>query len=142
DGISREHYVSRAVLGLIEENGVVAVSGAHWLQGKDRCIPINVLKSKILCERHNCALSPLDVAAVQLYEALHSARLMHALHGVHGTPGCLLLGNGHDIERWCVKLMAGLLFSRSARAPARPDGREPLRKTWVDFLFGNRARLP
>jgi hypothetical protein len=57
--ISREHYISRSVLTQLGE--VLRISGAPWLD-PDQTLDTTVenLTAKILCKRHNEALSPLD----------------------------------------------------------------------------------
>jgi hypothetical protein len=60
--ISQEHYVSRSVLEQIGPK--VKVAGMLWLDD-DQTLETNVdnLAAKILCKRHNEALSPLDQEA-------------------------------------------------------------------------------
>src|SRR5882672_5744136 len=59
-GISGEHYISEIVLEQLSEPAV-AIDGVFWLPpGEQKIIGINSLTAKILCARHNSALSPLD----------------------------------------------------------------------------------
>lgn len=60
--ISREHYVSRAVLEQLGHG--IKVTGAPWLApGISLETTAESLTAKILCRRHNAALSPLDDVA-------------------------------------------------------------------------------
>src|SRR5438552_3125619 len=60
--LSAEHPMSRAVLQ--EIGPTVRVGGVPWLpSGEQKNIGINNLKTRILCSRHNSALSPLDAEA-------------------------------------------------------------------------------
>ena len=60
--ISREHYISRSVLDQLGE--IIRVSGAPWLRPDETLsTTIENLTAKILCKRHNEALSPLDAEA-------------------------------------------------------------------------------
>lgn len=86
--LSGEHYISQAVLRQIDTSGANAVrlGGLPWLKaGETRDLPIAGVQSKILCERHNHALSPLDNAAGrkrQPTDALVKACWVFCLSGV------------------------------------------------------------
>ena len=57
--ISREHYMSKAVLDQL--GSTLRVSGMPWLKpGQTLDTSVASLTAKILCKRHNEALSPLD----------------------------------------------------------------------------------
>jgi hypothetical protein len=59
--LSAEHYISKSVLQAIGDT--VAVSGVPLLSdGQEKEVGINSLTAKILCSRHNSALSLLDSA--------------------------------------------------------------------------------
>jgi hypothetical protein len=58
-GISREHYVSQSVF----PNQSIFVRGLDWCLDEAKEIRIETLTGKILCKRHNTALSELDSTA-------------------------------------------------------------------------------
>lgn len=71
DKISREHYLSAAVMKAIAPDGDLKVGGLAWqppqtLQG----IGIQSLQSKVLCTSHNSGLTELDAEATRFVESL------------------------------------------------------------------------
>jgi hypothetical protein len=73
EGLSREHYISRSLIDAPE----VRVRGMPWQRKAfERYAPDN-LTARILCRRHNSALSPLDAHAKRFFLALE-AGLQHA----------------------------------------------------------------
>jgi hypothetical protein len=66
--ISREHYISRSVLDLFGGGGI-AVSGMPWIpDGEQRRVSAASLTGRMLCERHNQALSSLDAVAARFLQ--------------------------------------------------------------------------
>lgn len=68
--LTREHFISDDVLGSISWDGkVVVVEGAAWQDKTQRqkTIGRNSLSSRMLCRRHNNALSPLDKMAAEFF---------------------------------------------------------------------------
>ncbi len=140
--ITREHYVSAGILRMIGGGREVKVSGATWLKGESKSLRVDSFASNMLCSRHNSALSPLDSAALQLFEKLQTLRVSSDQPDETHRDVCALLVNGHDIERWCLKAMLGGLFSGNLGVPgAEPKSATPQRK-FIEFLFGDRAEVP
>src|SRR5947207_11468886 len=51
--ISREHYVSRDVLNVLQTTGQVGIAGMPWLaSNENQTVGIEALTAKILCARH------------------------------------------------------------------------------------------
>jgi hypothetical protein len=93
------------------------------------------LASKILCERHNSVvLSPLDTVAKRLFCRLHRIRQNLTSNGKAGDQ--LFLFNGHDIERFMLKMLCGQLFSGNTSVGGRRIGpwKPPL--GWLGLLVG------
>src|SRR5205814_7233185 len=98
-------------------------------------VPIGSFKSKILCDRHNSALSPLDVVGHRFFK---SFRLLNAeLRDETKKPknrGYLF--NGHDVERYILKILCGDGFANKMQGMAgrirnwRPSAQ------WVRVLYG------
>jgi hypothetical protein len=125
--ITEEHYFSRAILEQIaNDETMVKVGGVPRADSQTRDLPVARLVSNILCERHNNALSPLDTAASKLfeYEFTHTKQLEAGKNVLIGT--C-----GHDIERWSLKWLCGILAMRKRQIP----------DAWVRILFGEDEML-
>jgi hypothetical protein len=110
--ISREHYISRSVL---EQLGVtIAVSGMPWQRdGEIFSTSIASLIAKILCERHNHALSPLDTEAGKFFSNLTSALVDLERKTLSRRPIFHLI-SGEMIELWMLKVACGLYYSVGA----------------------------
>ena len=101
--MSREHFISESVLKIIEvPNKGMTISGPNWLtEGEERNISLASLTSKVLCERHNAALSPLDGVGKRFFE--------YIMRGIEQSD--ILMINGYEVERWMLKLLCGYLAS-------------------------------
>lgn len=123
--ISKEHYLSRGVLRELAGAGptnTVRMSGMGLPEGD--LPPDQVGQAKILCGRHNSALSALDTAGARLFRALRE--------GIKTIPAFAYRSfSGVDVERWLLKVTCGV------RAASKQD--VPLE--WLEFLFGS-AELP
>jgi hypothetical protein len=128
--ISREHYISKGLLGLM--GGTVDVAGLSFQQPDTlRGLPEKSLTAKALCERHNHALAPLDAEVARLYEALRDfdAGLRDSASWVSEER----VVNGADIERWMLKALAGLTHGKLLTSTKlRVDS------GWLHILFGGR----
>ena len=101
--ISREHYISR---GLISRPGL-KVRGMPWQAEPVMATSADALTSKILCQRHNSALSPLDAHAQRAFLALEAAQ-MHATKASLSRKRFSTLISGEALELWAMKTLAGL----------------------------------
>jgi hypothetical protein len=110
--LSAEHYISKSVLQAI--GATVGVSGVPWLPHRmEKEIGINSLTAKILCSRHNSALSPLDSAAGTFFEKLQAIEVdlqQRSLSRKHS----FVLMSGEALELWMLKLACGLFYSKNA----------------------------
>lgn len=97
-----EQYVSKALL--LRFGNKFHVDGPDWaVQGK--YFTEKSLRAKVLCERHNGALSPLDRVIGEFYDVLSAAH--------RGRVGIRDF-DGEDLERWALKVMLGVASSGSA----------------------------
>ena len=124
--ITREHYLTRALMDYLEEHGQGTFRGFSFLK-EGKGIPGNKVVAKVLCDAHNPALSPLDAEILRLFKAIHAPR-----------PG-LTLFNGQDIERWMVKAALGMTAAGVVRKGGTPSHSDP-NSPWVKYLFTNGAR--
>lgn len=138
--ISREHFISRRLIREIEKTYLpgqrMQVGGFPW-QSPDQLQEVSpsALASKVLCERHNNSLSPLDSVGGSFFRAFHQ---IHNDFHSNPTPRQYYLFNGHDVERWLLKTLFGVIASGSTNNVPR-DTRPP--KDYLDCLFQG-ERLP
>jgi hypothetical protein len=111
-GFSREHFISQSVLKLIGDKHV-AVNGVPWLpKGETRALPINELVARrILCERHNAAMSPLDTAAGKFFSAIKSIYDDLGNNRTLSRKRQWWLVSGEELELWLLKTAFGLYHS-------------------------------
>ncbi|MBZ4518191.1 hypothetical protein [Mycobacterium avium] len=79
--LTREHFITDDVLGAISADGkVVVVEGAAWQDKTERRKTIGraSLSRKMLCRRHNNALSPLDQMAAEFFRYFLEDHHRHA----------------------------------------------------------------
>jgi hypothetical protein len=111
DKMTREHFLSKGILENLTNDGIIRVSGFPWQsQGQLTRVTPNNLTARVLCDRHNHALSSLDKVAKRFIDGLHRVYDEFAT-----TPNSkqdwAVLFNGHDVERWMVKLLCGAVYS-------------------------------
>jgi len=130
DKLSREHHVSASVLKLLGEEHTI--SNASWLPPGRHSppIPVGSLGSKILCERHNRFLSPLDASAKVVFKGL-----LQALWGPPRGPSPQRVGaDGDKLELWLLKACCGALASGSLIEGGNVLPRE-VPRAWLNVLF-------
>jgi hypothetical protein len=117
DQISREHYMSKSVLNQFGQ--VVRVSGMPWLAiGETFDTSVASLTAKILCTRHNAALSPLDDEAALFFSVLRKALIDLGRKTLSKKPIFHLVG-GDALELWMLKVACGLYFAIGSRDGTR-----------------------
>jgi len=135
--ISREHSISHAALKILADGDVVDIGGLKWMPEEQRkMIPSTALASKVLCANHNGALSELDLFAQRFADcALRAAQTLGPEQ--RSNPISVDLFNGHDLERWLIKCLCGLVASENAEAGRSPgEERWKPSERWLDYLFG------
>ncbi len=105
-GLSREHYISR---GLID-GPELQVRGMPWqTEEVARYSPDNLV-ARILCRRHNSAMSPLDEQAIRFFLAVE-AGLKHAQRRSLSRKSRFYMTSGDGLELWAMKTLASLYAS-------------------------------
>jgi hypothetical protein len=128
--ISREHYVSAAVSEVLGDEH--RITNASWLPpGQESAgIPTSALGSKILCERHNSALSGLDTHAKEFFTQL--------VWGFSDMQPCVprrqVTFVGEQIELWVLKAACGALASGNLVERGCAIKRQPPIE-WLNLLF-------
>ncbi|MDH5178964.1 MAG: hypothetical protein OEY07_04805 [Gammaproteobacteria bacterium] len=126
--LSGEHYISQNLLHHLNINNSLSVSGFSWTGTDTKTVPPSALASNILCERHNNILSGLDSIALKLFHALDESDLSDT------DDKELLLFSGHDLERWLLKTLCGLIASKSLALT--DDVERGIQREWLEILYG------
>jgi len=143
--LSAEHYVSKAILDLLNaptpsgsgKPKDLRVKGLHWIpDGEERCIPPDALKAKVLCTRHNSALSGLDAMAAQFFLALDAIDEEFGPREAEAAERVRVF-NGHDVERWLLKMTCGLAASGCVDHGWVKPTDSDIPQEWLHVLFGD-----
>lgn len=126
--ISREHYISRGLLELWGRFNL-QLEGAPWAPETTPTVSVNSMTSKILCRRHNEALSPLDSLAKDLFEFVF-------IENHESAPEVMLI-NGYELERWFLKTLCGLVAAGMATRNGQILESWKPELEWLDILFGD-----
>lgn len=132
--ISREHYVSAAILRIVSlgESSVLvrnlSFQSTETLESKG----IDNLVAKVLCSKHNNELSRFDCAGLALFDGMDQ---IDSAAGKADVLASTILVNGDDLERWMLKTLWGGLFS--GNFPVLNGSFKSLRppKAWLSILF-------
>jgi len=125
EGVLQQLGTALRVSGMpwLEELGTgLGVSGAPWLKaGEVGKTSVASLTAKILCNRHNEALSPLDAEAAHFFSVLREAVNDLNRKTISRKP-ILHLVDGAALELWMVKVACGLYYSVAAKDGVKLSG--------------------
>jgi len=129
------------LLKQLSVEGSLALDGFPWQDsGAISSVRPATLTGKILCRRHNLALSPLDAIASRLFERIDQFH-HEFIDSTRKYENRFFLFNGHDIERWMLKTLCGAVVSRNAEIrTGEPNWRPSL--GWLKILFGEEPFRP
>lgn len=136
DKISGEHYISHSILRELSEDGVtVEIEGLSWLKDDEKKkLPTKRLESNILCKRHNEALAGFDSLAKRFFSTID--RIDKGFGADHDqNEDRVFLFNGHDIERWMLKTLCGVVHSKSSSSQSGPIKAWKPNLQWLQILF-------
>jgi hypothetical protein len=120
----------------METSEGVKITGIPWLkQQVEKWISPRRMVAKILCKRHNEALSPLDYQAGRLIRTI--GKFDREFNDPEPRPDIVFF-SGEDIERWMLKTICGTIASANAFKD-RVTGIDDVPTGWVDLLFGKTA---
>lgn len=141
--ITNEHFISRNILEKLTKS-TLRFKGASHFFGKDEAdIGIDNFAAKVLCDRHNSILSPLDSSAGAFFSAMESFVGALLSDASTGNAVDLRLASGLDMERWLVKVFCGLTAARKIRgASGVPRPRSDLSPALLNALVGNTVLTP
>lgn len=135
--ITAEHFVSEGVLNDLQEGGRLMVTGFPWQP--DPKTPISVapaaLTAKVLCEHHNWALSPLDAIGIRFMKCIKLA-LNPERPALVPERREWWLFNGHDIERWLLKVLCGTASAGNLRFQGQRLSKTKPPSEILDLLYG------
>lgn len=125
--LSREHYVSRAVLQEISPDPILA--GLSFLRGEEKRLPVSALAARILCRRHNSQLAELDDEAAKSFRALRRFENGNK-DSVVAPSDDFEFVDGPRLEAWMLKTLFGLLAAGVLTGSSGPlvrvrEGAEP-----------------
>ncbi len=115
--LNREHYISKAVLEITKTFGL---RGLPWQDPNEEVFNYGMesLASRILCERHNSALSPLDAMAARTYRILMQIRDELARPTQYDR-GRWFIASGEALELWTIKTLCGMFHAKVASTQGR-----------------------
>jgi len=98
---------------------------------------IKAMAAKVLCKRHNESLATLDSAADRLLMVqMQLARLTTRENPIKHLQNFHILINGHDIERWAIKSLIGMIAANAIRINDKLVKNYPIEDEWVQILMG------
>ncbi|WP_420392942.1 hypothetical protein [Acuticoccus sp.] len=115
--ITREHWVSKTILDRIHGLKVQGLPGR-----KDEFVSVSPqsLTSKVLCDKHNSILSPLDEMAGRAFETLQKAALHVSAGHINRKKERWYILDGYALELWAIKVLSGLHFGGVMHTNGQP----------------------
>jgi hypothetical protein len=123
--MSREHYVSD---GIFDGESITAF-GLEWCRDEPRTISLKSAVAKILCAKHNSALSDFDGEAARLSKFLVSEVYRQP------TVEARVKINGRLLEKWALKTFFNLGYLRALHRE-QPNAIEPP-DSLIRYLYCN-----
>jgi len=124
--------MTESLLKAIALDDEIEVVGLPWLKpANSKVVGTNALTARILCVRHNTALSGLDATALRFFQTIEQ---IHANFGEdlsHQHPI-----NGDEFERWLLKTLCGFAVAGmfvDAHGEKIVGWKAPL--GWLEILF-------
>ncbi len=125
EDLTLEHYISDDLLESISWDGkVVMVRGAAWLPSDTgKPVGVNSLSSRMLCGRHNRALSPLDRMAADYFRYFLEDHIdMFKFLGNDFRKEfarAFIMASGPFMELWMLKALWGAIESKALTVDGR-----------------------
>jgi len=128
--------MSRSILQQL--GATLRVSGMPWLSpGESLETSVASHTAKILCKRHNEALSPLDAGAAEFFSILRQALIDLKRKTLSRKPILHLL-SGEALELWMLKVACGLYFAIGAKDGIKLSRTHAIDLTKVQLAFFRR----
>ncbi|MGO9102716.1 hypothetical protein [Mycobacterium sp.] len=138
--LTKEHWISEGILRspTFGDGRKVDIGELFWQRETSQVLPIAALGARVLCERHNNALSRLDSTATRLHATVERYYLAQLREPDRYVSEFDLI-SGEDIERWLLKLVWGRLAAAKETPTLLEDTRT--RKVLLQYLFRD-GKLP
>lgn len=134
--MSAEHPVSESVLKTLTAGKLhVGVTGHRWQREAFQTVGIASLASKVLCTRHNELFSALDARFAAFFRAMRDTE--RVLVASEKAASAQYAFNGHDLERWILKALCGVVRSGAFDRSIGAGWRAP--KKWLEIILGQRT---
>jgi hypothetical protein len=134
--LSREHYLSSAVFDLLGGNEL-RVQGLPWLKpGEQITLRPNDIVAKVLCEKHNNQLSPVDTETARFLKTIYTCT-RGGIQGVVPLDDLCFEFDGTLVERWMLKVICGAIAAGAHGGYSRNVPRR-----WVEVLYQKRPWPP
>jgi hypothetical protein len=133
--ISREHLISKCLFS----DQKINVLGLPWCKDEAKTIGIESLTGKILCRKHNSALSEVDTGVKHSLETLGAAVDLHQVRGRMRSRHWAIRYFETDmllLERWCLKTLINLNVSEKSRLPFVDSVSTGVPEELVRVVFG------
>jgi hypothetical protein len=115
--ITKEHFISRNILEKLTRDTLKFENAGHFFRGKSHVeIGIDGFASKVLCDKHNSVLSPLDSAAGAAFQRIEELTKDLILADKGYTLNSFHVVSGIDMERWMIKVFCGLVAAGKIRS--------------------------
>jgi len=122
-GVSREHPITDGIF----DGEIITVFGLSWCKTEPKTIGLSAAVAKVLCRRHNSALSPYDSKASKLSRFLAANLVEQPMEASE------IKLDGWLLEKWALKTFTNLGYI-GALDPHNHAQLEP-RKDIVEYLF-------
>jgi hypothetical protein len=130
--LSSEHAISKSIS--VDFGGEPTVRVLR--DGSRRIVPPSSGGRRVLCKRHNSALSALDEIGRRFIRA-NTECVRHVLENRSEDTHSLL--NGYDVERWMLKILCAMAHDEPiSRIDPSPIWRVP--ESWARVLFEGRPK--
>jgi hypothetical protein len=138
--MTREHFISENVLEKMATNTLRFENAGHFFGGKQTVeIGIDDFCAKVLCDKHNPALSDLDAAAGTAFSTIEALAkdCVEFANLERRSLSQFHLSSGVDIERWLIKVYCGLVAAKKVRSSSgRIIERDTLQPDLLNALVG------
>jgi hypothetical protein len=138
--MTKEHFISRNILERVTTGTLRFENAGHFFGGQQTVeIGIDSFSAKVLCDKHNPALSDLDTAAGAAFSTIEALG-KDCVEFATLEPNRLSrfhICSGADVERWMIKVYCGLVAAGKIRAlSGRIVERDTLQPDLLNALIG------
>lgn len=136
--LTREHVVSQCLF----DTDQIMVQGFPWCLNEPKSIGLSNLVAKILCKKHNSALSDLDSAALDAFNVFREAIRLNDVRGKIRKPALWnvqrFVIDGPLLERWFLKTLINVSFGKEWTIGSGTHTAGNPSKELVEIAFGLR----